>query len=87
MTSPLSRAQRFAHSPAVYYLFLAVSPAAIFFPFLFTPLACPADPFFGVTLFRSRQESGLGSSGCCGVGVRWTLLPGYVGVRRTQGHR
>ena len=32
MTSPLSRAQCFVHSPAVYSLFLAVSPAAIFLP-------------------------------------------------------
>ena len=49
----------------------------LFLSFLFCSLRCivPQTPPFGVPSFRPQQESGLGSSGCCGVGVRRILLP------------
>ena len=56
--------------------------------FLFCLLHCIVlqTPPFGVPSFQLQQELGLGSSGCCSVGVRQILLSGYEGVSRTQGH-
>jgi hypothetical protein len=44
--------------PLFILSFLFFSPAAIFFPFLFTPPLRSADPFFGVLFFQSRQGVG-----------------------------
>ena len=85
---PLFHAQRFVHSPAVHFPLLVVFPRCLYLIFPVRSAAfVPQTPPFGVPSSRPRQESGLGRSRCCGVGVRRILLSGYVGVSRTQGHR
>ena len=49
--------------PLSIFSYLLFSPAVFNFSFLFAPLDCSADPPFGVPTFRTRQESGLSSSG------------------------
>ena len=81
LASPLFRAQRFVHSPAVYFLLLAVFSRCPYLFFSVRPTALFRRPLLTV--------AGVGPSAAadgCGVGVCRILLSGYVGLSRTRGH-